>query len=127
MRYLLRYLIAGLAVSLTLMALSTAPAAADPVGNRSQDCKSVDDLGLASHGLCVTDQTPEDICRYIAASRVESFGSAAYPYRMQVFILNADNVAVPATPVLTINRFGECMGAFAPWSIDWIAVGVFDV
>jgi hypothetical protein len=122
--HLLRCLIAGLAVSLTLMVFSTAPAAADPVGNRSQDCKLVDDLGLASHGLCVTNQTPSDMCRSIESSLLESYGSA-YPYRMQIFVLNADNVAVPATPLLTINHYGECMGAFAPWQIEWIAVGFF--
>jgi hypothetical protein len=122
MRHLLRYLIAGLAVSLTLMTLSIAPAAADPVGNMSQDCKRIDDGGLASHGVCVTSQTPSDICRSIESSLLEGYGSA-YPYRMQIFILNADNVAVPATPLLTINRYGECMGAFAPWQIEWIAIG----
>ena len=32
-----------------------------------------------------------------------------------------DNVAVPATPVM-IDKFGACVGAFAPWQIEWVAI-----
>jgi hypothetical protein len=43
---------------------------------------------------------------------------------MQIYIVDANNVAVPATPVVTIESYGDCMGAFAPWQIEWVAISV---
>jgi hypothetical protein len=119
MRYLRRVLVVSLGVSLMLMTLSTRPAVADPVGNSSQDCKAIEDLGL-SHGECVRAQSPSEVCTQIEDSLV--LNGQSYPYKMQIYVANADNIAVPATPVTTIDNFGACVGTFAPWQIEWVAI-----
>jgi hypothetical protein len=119
MRYLRRIVIVSVGASLMLMALSTGPAMADPVGNSSQDCKAVQDLGL-SHGECIRAQTPSEVCTRIEEGLLLEGNS--YPYKMQIYVASTDNVAVPATPVMAINNFGACVGAFAPWQIEWVAI-----
>jgi hypothetical protein len=113
-----------LGMLLALVGLSAHVATADPVGNRSQDCKRVDDNGYLTHGRCVTAQTPSAVCRNIESLRLESGLASAYPYNMQIYVADATNVAVPATPVLTINHYGACVGALAPWSIEWVAISL---
>jgi hypothetical protein len=111
MRYLVvlcaAMVLAGIAATSTSAAIDT----------RSSLCKRVDDLGR-SHGECVRLDRPSEVCQSI-----EVF--TTYPYDMQILVADENNVAVPGSDVIQVDRFGDCVGSFAPWQHTWVAIAIF--